>query len=211
MRPLVEALADPAVIDGAPCVLAELGAGTGYYLGTIVEGMVARDGDSSCACGFDLSKAAAARAARDHPGCFFAVADVEAQVPLLTGSADLVLSVFAPRPAQEINRITQDGGSVVVAAAGERHLSALRARFGLLAIRAGKLEELERRLAPELTLLSSQTVEFPLELGPDACRAAIMMGPNAWHREPPEVREGIRDNASVLIARFRRRGRGEAT
>jgi hypothetical protein len=95
----------------------------------------------------------------------------------------------------------------VVAAAGERHLEGLRRRFGLLSTHPGKLEDLRRRFTPGFTLVEAETAEFPLLLGPDAARDAIMMGPNARHRPaPPRDIEGMTDVASVLLAAFRRTG-----
>jgi 23S rRNA (guanine745-N1)-methyltransferase len=129
------------------------------------------------------------------------------RLPLRDGSTDVVLSAFSPRPSPEIQRIARPGATLVVAAAGERHLEGLRRRFGLLSTHPGKLEDLRRRFTPGFELVGADTVEFPLALGADAARDAVMMGPNAWHRSaPPRDIEGLSDVASVLLAAFRRAG-----
>lgn len=205
MQPLAEALASSVDLAEAPRLLLEVGSGTGYHLDFLRNRLSGTLGARLCAIGLDASKAAVRRAARKCPSSLFGVADVEAGIPVRDATADLVLSVFAPRPVDGLKRVTRIGGMLVVAAAGEHHLERLRERFDLLSVRPGKLEELQHRLAPEFELVSTDTLEYALELSPDACRAAIMMGPNAWHRgTPPEPDAAITDLASLLIGRFRR-------
>ncbi len=190
---------------GTP-VVAEIGCGTGYYLDAAVRTLTDEARAPDCAYGFDLSKAAVDRAARDHHGLRFAVADVEAAVPLLDSSADLVLSAFAPRPGPELARVTKPGGSLVVAFAGPRHLERLRERLGLLGVGEDKLETLTRRLAPSFALVDTTAIDYELEFTAEEAALVVRMGPNAWHRSNPAGIDGPRtDLVSVAVARFRRR------
>ena len=108
-----EAVAAAATDAASPAtrLLAEIGSGTGYYLGAATRRLRQRDLEPECAVGVDLSKSAAAHASRRHPELRFVVADVEDGIPLGDATADLVLSVFAPRPAAELGRVVRPGAS----------------------------------------------------------------------------------------------------
>jgi SAM-dependent methyltransferase len=199
LEPLADAVAEMSARVTSRSVV-ELGTGTGYYLartaGTLGDG---------AALGIDLSKHALAVAARDHPACLFVTSDVEERLPVVSGAADVALSVFAPRPAPELGRIVRNGGSLVVAAATESHLAGLRDRFGLLGVRPGKLPELEDRLAPGFGLIESRIVDYPIRLSAAETADAIAMGPSARHGAAGSG--PLEDRVSVLLARFERRPR----
>jgi 23S rRNA (guanine745-N1)-methyltransferase len=200
---LAAAVADAAIDRG---VVAEVGSGTGHYLAAAVERMRERGGDPECAFGFDLSKAAVDHAARRHPDMRFVVADVEASIPLQGSSADVVLSVFAPRPGPELARVTRPGGELVAAFATPRHLERLRDRWGLMGVREDKLEQLTKRLEPWFEAVSADAVEYEVELAEDDARRTVLMGPNAWHDHQLERLDGpIVDRVCAIVARFRRR------
>jgi SAM-dependent methyltransferase len=207
----VEAVADRAgrrpgePSPGTP-VVAEVGCGTGYHLSAVVRTLTDEARPPNCAHGFDLSKAAVDNAAREHPGLRFAVADVEDGIPLLDSAADLVLSAFAPRPAEELGRVTKADGSLIVAFAGPRHLERLRERLDLLGVGEDKLERLTDRLAPWFDLLTTTSVEHELELTAEEAGDLVLMGPNAWHSSnPTDLESPLTDRVSVVVARFRRR------
>jgi 23S rRNA (guanine745-N1)-methyltransferase len=210
---VAEALASTAVeavADGGPGsgrvapVVAEIGCGTGYYLDVVVRSLTDR-GRPECAFGFDLSRPAVALASREHQDLRFAVADVEEAIPLLDSSAELVLSVFAPRPAAELARVIKPGGSLVVAFAGPRHLELLRERLDLLAVGKDKLERLTDRLAPWFDLLTTRPVDHDLTLTAEEAGDLVLMGPNARHRwNAAAIDDPLADRVSVAVARFRR-------
>jgi 23S rRNA (guanine745-N1)-methyltransferase len=203
-RPLADAVAVAAVTTGAD-LLAEVGCGSGYYLDAAARALRERGG-AECGVGIDLSKAAAAHAARRHSKLRFVVADVEDGIPLRTAGVDLALSVFAPRPGPELGRVVRPGGEVIAAFAGPAHLRKLRERLGLIEVGERKLERLGERLAPWFEPLSADTVEFEIELGGEDARRLALMGPNAWHGvDTAAVEGGLSDLASVVVARFRRR------
>lgn len=202
---LAEAVAEAVGPTGN--VVAEIGSGTGRYLATAVGRMRERGGGSACAFGFDLSKPAVDHAARRHPGLRFVVADVEASIPLRDSVADVVLSVFAPRPGPELARVLRPGGELVAAFAAPRHLERLRDRLALMGVREQKLEELTTRLGPWFEPVSAEPVQYEVELAPDDARRVVAMGPNAWHAREPEDLDGpLVDLVSVVVGRFRRTG-----
>jgi len=208
---LLAAVAD--AVGPSASVVAEVGSGTGHYLAATVARMRERGGGPECAFGFDLSKPAADHAARKHPDLRFVVADVEASIPLRDSVSDVVLSVFAPRPGQELARVIRPGGELVTAFAAPRHLERLRDRWDLMGVREQKLEELTTRLEPWFEPVSAAAVDYEVELSEDDARLVALMGPNAWHDHELEPLGGpIIDRVSVVVARFRRlQARGMAT
>ena len=188
--------------------LVDLGTGTGHYLGHSASALDEVTGSRVGAVGLDLSKPAAAAAARAFPSRLFAVADIEERLPLKTACAHVALSVFAPRPGPELKRVVRDGGSLIVIAATDRHLSALRSRYGLLGVRGRKVEELRQRLWPEYALVEDETLEYPIKLSAREAADAVAMGPSAWHGTTQlHPHEPVRDQVSVVLAHFQRQPR----
>lgn len=193
--------------DGAAgTAVVEVGCGTGYYLGALAAALAAAGRPPDCMIGVDLSKAAAGRAARLHPGTRFLVADVEQGIPLRDAAAGLALSVFAPRPAAELGRVVRPGGTLLVALAGPRHLERLRERLSLMAVGEDKLGRLTERLAPWFEPRGAASVEYELHLSEEDARRLVLMGPNARHDpDLTPLAGGHEDRASVTLASFLRR------
>jgi 23S rRNA (guanine745-N1)-methyltransferase len=201
-----------------PGFAVEIGSGTGYYLDAVaaqlrerrppapaVDAMAAAGERTPPALGIDLSKAAADLAARRYPDLIFVVADAQERIPLLDAAADAAISVFAPRPAGELARVTRAGGALVVAFAGPRHLGALRAGLGLLDVHADKLATLRERLGEWFEPAGEEDVEYPVELSRDDAEAVVLMGPNAHHDvDLAPLGERTDDVVSVTVADFRR-------
>lgn len=203
-RPIADAVvAAVAAADRPVGALAEIGSGTGCYLDAAAR--VLREQGLECAVGIDLSKPAAAYAARRHRDLEFVVADAEARIPLRDSAAAVVLSVFSPRPGAELGRVVCPGGELIVAFAGPRHLERLRERLDLIGIHEDKLDRLGERLEPWFDLVSTTPVEYEIRLGTEDARRLVLMGPNAWHGSDPATLEGEHtDLVSVVVTRFRR-------
>ena len=164
-----------------------------------------QDGDEARAFGFDLSKAAATHAARQHPAIRFVVADVEAGVPLPGASVNAAISVFSPRPAAELGRVVRPGGELVVALAGPRHLERLRDLLQLMSIHDDKLARLSERLAPWFSPVQTETVEYEIELGAEDARRLVRRAPTPGTASTSAaLAEGHNDLVSVVVARYRR-------
>lgn len=185
-----------AEVSGPAEAAVELGCGTGHHLARV---------SAAAAVAFDLSKPAAAIAARRHPDWTVAVADVQDEIPLPDASADIVLSVFSPRPANEIARVTRPGGRFVAAFANPGHLAALRSALGLLDVEERKLARLEGALGAAFALDATERVSYEIELSEDEARLAVLMGPNAWHGAETRVAGPLRDRLDATVAAFVRR------
>jgi 23S rRNA (guanine745-N1)-methyltransferase len=204
-QPIADAVGAAVVAGHTAGALAEIGSGSGYYLGVARERLRESGPGPSCTFGFDLSKSAAAHAARRHGDVEFVVADVEAGIPLLGSTVGVAISVFSPRPAAELGRVVRSGGELVVALAGPRHLERLRGRLRLMGVHGDKLAGLEERLARWFTPVATEAVEYEIELGVEDTRRLIEMGPNAWHDVDLSELDGeLSEVVSVLVARYRR-------
>lgn len=175
-RPIADAVRDAAPTTGA---IAEVGAGTGYYLASVLADRPA----SSPHVALDISAAACRRAARS--GLASAVADTWAGLPLRDGVLDAVLCVFAPRNPAEFARVLAPAGRVLVVTPDASHLAELRAEHDLLDVPADKLDRLDAAMASaNLTVFGRTKVFYEVDLDPGAIADLIQMGPNAFHQRP---------------------------
>jgi SAM-dependent methyltransferase len=169
-----------------PGCVADVGAGTGYYLGTVLERRPGRAG-----LALDASKFAARRAARAHPRIGAVVADVRGRLPVADHAAAVVLSVFAPRPAAELRRILHPAGRLLVVTPDPDHLGELAGPLRLLTVDPRKDERLAAKLGPYFDLASQRQHRFSIALGQRDVAAVVGMGPSAWHAAPAQLADRI--------------------
>lgn len=156
--------------------LVEVGAGTAHYLAHLVEARPHARGVA-----VDVSRAAARRAARAHQRVASVVADVWRGLPLRTGSADVLLCVFAPRNVAEFARVLTPRGLLVVVTPDPRHLAGLREKYRLLDVEADKHKRLLDAAAGRFVHERGTTHESSTTIGADVVNDLIGMGPNAFH------------------------------
>ena len=133
----------------------------------------------------DSSTAALRRAARRAAaavGC-----DLWKELPLRSGVADTVLSVFSPRNGAEFARILRPGGSLITVTPAPDHLAELIEHLGLLSVDPDKEQRLQAKLTGLFEQDGGERYERTLELSHDDALAAARMGPSAWHLEPGEL------------------------
>lgn len=112
-------------------VFVDAGCGEGYHTLNIAR-CLAENGISPVPVGLEASKYGAEKAAKRAKaagdigkGAVFAAANIFA-MPLKSGCADAVVSMFAPVPDAEAARVLKDGGFLIVCSSGSRHLWELR-------------------------------------------------------------------------------------
>jgi 23S rRNA (guanine745-N1)-methyltransferase len=176
-RPLADRIARLAA-EAGPGRIAEIGAGTAYYLAAVLDRLADARGIAT-----DLSTAAGRRAAAAHDRLGSVVADTWAGLPIKDGALDLIMVVFAPRNPEEFARLLRPGGTLLVAAAGPGHLEELRAPLGLLEIEPGKQQRLVDQLGERFIPAHIETVRHRLRLDTDDLIDLVAMGPNAHHQD----------------------------
>jgi len=188
--------------DAGWCV--EVAGGTGYYSARVLEARSALNGVT-----IDVSKHAAKAAARAHPRLASLTGDAYSTLPVASGSAQLVLSVFGPRRGKEVARILAPGGEVVVVTPRQSHLVELREYFSLLTIGAEKEARLDVAMEP-LVLSKRTELEYTAVLTTADVMSSIMMGPNAFHHDrfaiqamTPASFDALSVTVSVTVSRFR--------
>lgn len=115
------------VLDNAPAEavsLLDAGCGEGYYTGAVARA-IADSGRAATIIGADISKSATAYAAKRDKLTRYITAN-SYRLPVSSGSADIILSLFAPCPAEEFKRILKTDGRVIMAVPGTEHLWELK-------------------------------------------------------------------------------------
>ncbi len=169
---LAKALAE-ASPGGAPggSVL-DIGCGDGYFLNQVTQA----SGVPAQGVGIDVSKGALAKAARSYPHLFFVRADAaHARLPFRDHAFGRVLSVFAPRPIDEVRRVLRPGGAWLIATATPDHLRELRPFLPLAAIGTGKLDEPASR---SYAVLGSREVRLEQKVAHSDLVSIVEMSPS---------------------------------
>jgi 23S rRNA (guanine745-N1)-methyltransferase len=165
--PIAAALADAVgVPDGA---LLDVGCGEGYYLSQL---------DLTDLYGLDVAKSAVQMASRLLPEAQFVVGSAY-RLPVLDASVAAVVSVFAPHPFEEFQRVLQPGGRWVTVTPGPNHLCELRPVLtGESELKVA--ERLARRAAAPPEAAVARRLELQLDLSAEALRDLFYMTPIRW-------------------------------
>jgi len=192
-----------AAVPGGAIV--DVGAGTAYYLARVLNRLPRRVG-----LALDLSKHALRRAAKVHPRIGAVACDAWRALPVRTGVAAVVMSVFSPRNAAEMRRVLGPGGALLLLTPTPRHLAELIPALGLLGVDERKEERLEEQLGPYFELIRRGEHEWVMALGRADVEHLVGMGPSARHTDPARLREGVGRlpepvtvTASVAVSVFR--------
>lgn len=195
--PLVDAVAlRAAAAAGTEGMIVDAGAGTGHYLAAVLERLPGRYGIA-----IDAAKAAMRFAARAHPRAAAVVADVWQGLPVRTGTAAVVLNVFAPRNADEFARVLRPEGTLIVVTPRADHLESIVRPLGLLRVDPAKELRLDAALSQRFRLAETHRYGFDLTLDHRTAGQAIAMGPSAWHVTPEVLAARLADLPDPLTTR----------
>lgn len=194
-RPIVEkvsALLTP-VLPKAPALL-DAGCGEGYYLSELMGHY-----ESGAFLGVDISKDAVRFAAGRNKQALWLTASA-AHLPVLEGSLDGVMSMFALSVPEEFRRVLKNGGYYLEVTAGRGHL------MGLKNLIYSEIIEKQAKTAPELPgfrLVSLETLEFPIALtANEEIMQLLSMTPHFWRINKAGAKRAaeaasLRDTAQV--------------
>lgn len=184
-------------VGSGPVVL-DVGAGTGFYLRRVLDGVRAVGGpgravgaQSPLGIGTELSVAAARRLAKTDPDAVALVTDTWDALPLADESVDLVQVVFAPRNVSEFARILRPGGILVVAGPGPGHLEPLRSDVGMLTAEPDKADRLESGLAGSFTPGRAHVVDESVRVSGAVATDLALMGPSGVHLDRGDLERSL--------------------
>lgn len=191
-EPLAQALAELAVANmsaGSPDgAVLDAGAGTGYYLATVLGALRAGASPAAVGLAMDISARALRRAARAAPRIGAVGWDTWLPFPVRPGAVSLILNVFAPRNAPEFHRMLHPGGTLIVVTPAETHLAELVGTAAPLTVDRHKDSRLATTLGPYFTPAHRATLTIPLRLTHPEAATLIAMGPSAHHTTPATTR-----------------------
>jgi 23S rRNA (guanine745-N1)-methyltransferase len=176
-----------------PGCVADVGAGTGYYLGAVLDELPGRAG-----LALDTAKFALRRAARAHERIGAVAADAWRRLPVADGAVAAALNVFAPRDGAELRRVLHPAGRLVVITPEPAHLGELVGPLGLLVVDPRKDERLAATLSPHFDLAQRLPYRATLSLTHADVAAAVAMSPSARHTGAAALAGEIRRLPSPL-------------
>lgn len=165
--PIATALAQAVGEPDGPVL--DVGCGEGYYLAQL---------DLPGLYGLDVARSAVQMASRLLPDAQFVVGSAY-RLPVLDGSVAAVLSVFAPHPFEEFQRVLHTGGRWVTVTPGPNHLREMRPVLSGESERKA-VERLARRAVAPVEAFAAQRVEFELQLTAEALGDLFYMTPIQW-------------------------------
>ncbi len=185
--PLADAICDEvgawlasAAIPSDARALLDAGCGEGYYLSRLAETLFPRfTADGWRLYGLDLAKDAVRMAAGRTRAVTWLVANSKDRLPFGDASLGALLTIFAPRQADDFARTLAPGGLLLVVTPAEEHLAEARAALPwLLAPEPEKGERLRAALGSAFTLEGERSVIFPLALDAAALHNLAVMTPH---------------------------------
>jgi len=190
-------------------LLVDAGCGEGYYS--------QRMGESFCVFGADISKSAvniaSKRAKREGADkIFYSVASVFS-LPIKDKSATVVTNIFAPCVEAEYGRILDDDGALIVAYAGEEHLSGLKS---VLYDNVRKNQE-RADMPVNMERVGEKRVRFNIRLeNQEDIKSLFAMTPYYWRTSIDDAQRlyGLNEletEIDVIVAVYKKRKDGEKT
>jgi len=150
--------------------LLDIGCGEGYYDGEISR----RFGDIDL-YGVDVSKDAIRFASKRYPAHHYAVANA-LNLPLISGSVDLALRIFAPSNDVEINRVLADDGLYLEVGPAPMHLWELREAL----YESPREHSTHRREADGMIMLREGQCRYESSLNSNLLEALVSATPFAF-------------------------------
>lgn len=182
----------------------DAGCGEGYYSRVIKQSFPNCD-----LYGIDLAKQGVKMAANIQKNAesknHYSVAGIF-DMPFANGTADAVISVFAPIADKESHRVLKNSGLLIVACPGKNHLFGLKsALYEAPTTNEEKIPEYDG-----FTLCETATLTYTLELDGEAAANLFAMTPYFWRsskdvREKSAELEGVSTDADFIIKVYKKK------
>ncbi|WP_063037427.1 putative RNA methyltransferase [Nocardia grenadensis] len=185
--PIADAVAAATCDTGTRGFIADIGAGTGYYLARVLDAVPAARGVA-----LDIAKPAGRRCARAHPRAAAVVADAWRGLPIRDHTLTTALSVFAPRNPDAVAQALGPAGRYIVVTPTDRHLAELIEPVGMVTVDPAKDRRLAEAMTGRFTRTEHRTVDYAMTLAHADIANLVAMGPSAHHA----------DDATARIARL---------
>ncbi|MEU4836620.1 putative RNA methyltransferase [Nocardia testacea] len=169
--------------SGTGGFIADIGAGTGYYLARVLDAVPAAHGIA-----LDIAKPAGRRCARAHPRAAAVVADAWRGLPIRAHSLTTALSVFAPRNPAAVARTLVPGGRYIVVTPTDRHLAELIDPVGMVTVDPEKDRRLAEAMTGRFIRTDHRNVDYAMTLSRADIANLVAMGPSAHHAEDATTR-----------------------
>ncbi|MBM7633336.1 putative RNA methyltransferase [Geomicrobium sediminis] len=152
----------------------DIGCGEGSHLRRIIEKF-----QTSVGVGLDSSKEGIALATSQMDRLLWTVANVE-ELPIATGSIDVVLNIFSPLNSREFTRVLKPGGVIIKAIPGKRYLQELRDELYGEKGRSLDTTDAITNYAKRFEVLEHRSVSQQVEVKREFIPALIDMTPASW-------------------------------
>lgn len=197
--PIARALCEAAVRHGGQGPVLDVGCGEGYYGTRLAEAL------NTELTGVDISKDAVRCAAGRYKNACWLVAS-GAHLPVESGSAGVVSSLFALTVSEEFHRVLKDGGLFLQVLAAEDHL------LGLKGIIYPQLTHRPKDTVPALpgfALLETIPIRFSFTVEGEQVENLLSMTPHVYRisREGAQRLAGtqkLTDTASCVLNVYRK-------
>ena len=178
----------------------DAGSGEGYHTRRMACRLGELSGLPVVGCGIDASKkgaAAGAKGCRNLPpsvSLSFAAGNIFS-LPVADRSVDVVFSLFAPIPAEEVSRTLREDGILVVVAAGPRHLWDLRC----LLYEEPREGNAEAATPAGFAPVDKQTVRERIHIPDNSTLQALFTMTPFYYRTPESGRARLSETASLDV------------
>jgi 23S rRNA (guanine745-N1)-methyltransferase len=172
-----------------PKSVLDIGCGEGYYTS-------AMQAHTEQCVGVDIAKTAVQRAAKLNSKVTWVVG-TGATLPVQDHSIDLCSSLFSPIPQEEITRVLQQDGYLIVVTPAPRHLYDLREAL-FEQVNLHEPQKFVEQLEALFELKQSKIIEAPMQLDQQALKNLIAMTPYAY-KANPERRKAIEQASQLTV------------
>lgn len=170
-QPLVDSLI--SLIKSYPHeLMVDAGCGEGYYTNQIQKAF------HNNVYAFDLSKEALKYASRQNKEVHYFLSSIF-ELPMASGSADMILNIFAPFAEKEYARVLKEEGYLIKVDPNEKHLKEMKE----VLYDEVQWNDVLSLNSDEFTLVKHEEVNFQMELNQDEISTLYHMTPYSYKSE----------------------------